>query len=153
MHISACHPLIFFQKWHNRIKSLLKSEFMEEFQGVGKEVLWHRLLKLFILVLLNHFLWCLICNSLWLRIPFNLVKKMHFICLLRLITSKKRLLNTPENLVFFELHTLLYFATIVKEKAKSQLISEWNFDIFKAPKKPTKFLIYFCPSFIVQKSV
>ena len=41
-----------------------------------------------ILVLLNHFLWCLICNSLWLKIPFTLSKEMHFICLLRLIPSK-----------------------------------------------------------------
>ena len=34
-----------------------------------------------------------------------------------------------------------------------QLISEWNFGVFKSPKKPTKFLTDFCPSFIEQKSV
>ena len=36
---------------------------------------------------------------------------------------------------------------------KGQLISEWNFGVFKSPKKPTKFLTDFCPSFIGQKSV
>jgi hypothetical protein len=35
---------------------------------------------------------------------------------------------------------------------KGQLISEWNFGVFKSPKKPTKFLTDFCPSFTGQKS-
>ena len=30
---------------------------------------------------------------------------------------------------------------------KGQLISEWNFGVFKNPKKPTKFLADFCPMF------
>ena len=39
--------------------------------------------------------------------------------------------------------------------AKGQLISEWNFGVFKSPKKSTKFLTDFCPSFILchKKSV
>ena len=36
----------------------------------------------------------------------------------------------------------------VNNKIKGQLISEWNFGVFKSPKKPTKFLTDFCPSFI-----
>ena len=28
---------------------------------------------------------------------------------------------------------------------KGQLISEWNFGVFKSPKKPTKFETNFCP--------
>ena len=40
-----------------------------------------------------------------------------------------------------------------RQYIKGQLISEWNFGIFKSPKKPTKFLTDFCPSFIWQKSV
>ena len=35
---------------------------------------------------------------------------------------------------------------------KGQLISEWNFGVFKSPQKPTKYLPDFCPSFIGQKS-
>ena len=31
------------------------------------------------------------------------------------------------------------------------LISDWIFDVFKSPKKPTKFLTDFCPSFIVER--
>ena len=31
---------------------------------------------------------------------------------------------------------------------KGQLISEWNFSVFKSPKKPTKFLTDFFPGFI-----
>ncbi len=30
-------------------------------------------------------------------------------------------------------------------RTKGQLISEWNFGVFKSPKKPTKFLTDFCP--------
>ena len=41
----------------------------------------------------------------------------------------------------------------IKEHPKSQLISEWNFGVFKSPKNPTKFLTDFFPSFIGQKSV
>ena len=41
----------------------------------------------------------------------------------------------------------------VNVQPKGQLISEWNFGVFKSPKKPTKFLTDFCPSFIGQKSV
>ena len=36
---------------------------------------------------------------------------------------------------------------------KGQLISKWNCGVFKSPKKPTKFLTDFCPSFIGQKCV
>ena len=32
---------------------------------------------------------------------------------------------------------------------KGQFISEWNFGVLKSPKKATKFLTNFCPSFIV----
>ena len=39
------------------------------------------------------------------------------------------------------------------KSTKGQLISEWNFGVFKSPKKPTKFLTDFCPSFMGQKSV
>ena len=35
--------------------------------------------------------------------------------------------------------------------SKGQLISEWNFGVFKSSKKTTKFLTGFCPSFIVKK--
>ena len=38
-------------------------------------------------------------------------------------------------------------------KAKGYLISEWNFGVFKSPKKPTKFITDLSPSFIGQKSV
>ena len=34
----------------------------------------------------------------------------------------------------------------LKGITKGQLISEWNFGVFKSPKKPTKFLTDFCPS-------
>ena len=36
---------------------------------------------------------------------------------------------------------------------KGQLISEWNFGVFKSPKKPNKFLTDFCPMKLGQKSV
>ena len=36
---------------------------------------------------------------------------------------------------------------------KDLLILEWNFGVFKSPKKPTKFLTDFCSNFIGQKSV
>ena len=36
---------------------------------------------------------------------------------------------------------------------KGQLISKWNFGVFKSPKKPTKFLTDFCPLKLGQKSV
>ena len=39
----------------------------------------------------------------------------------------------------------IYIRT-VKLLAKGQIISELNFGVFKSPKKPTKFLIDFCPS-------
>ena len=39
-------------------------------------------------------------------------------------------------------------------RPKGQLVSEWNFRVFKSPRKPTKFLTDFCPNFIEkQKSV
>ena len=41
----------------------------------------------------------------------------------------------------------------VAAASKGQLISEWNFGVFKSPQKLTKFLTDFCPSFIGQKSV
>ena len=41
----------------------------------------------------------------------------------------------------------------MQNSAKGQLISEWNFGVFKSPKKPSKFLTDFCPSFIGQKSL
>ena len=36
---------------------------------------------------------------------------------------------------------------------KGQLISEWNFGVFNSPKMPTKFLTYFCPSFILARNL
>ena len=36
--------------------------------------------------------------------------------------------------------------------SKCQLISEWNFGVFKSPQIPTKFLTDFCPCFIGQIS-
>ena len=36
---------------------------------------------------------------------------------------------------------------------KGQLISEWNFGVFKSPKNATRILTDFCPSFIGQKFV
>ena len=35
---------------------------------------------------------------------------------------------------------------------KGQIISEWNFGVFKSPKKPTKDLTDFCPMNLGQKS-
>ena len=48
---------------------------------------------------------------------------------------------------------ILPLLLLVQTPAKGQLISEWNFGVFKSAKKPTKFLTDFCPSFIGQKSV
>ena len=46
----------------------------------------------------------------------------------------------------FSTHCVIFYT-------KVQLISEWNFGVFKSPKKATKYLTDFCPSFIGKKSV
>ena len=38
-------------------------------------------------------------------------------------------------------------------EAKGQIISEWNFGVFKSPKKSTQFKTDFCPMKVGQKSV
>ena len=43
-------------------------------------------------------------------------------------------------------------STYLNQHFKGQSISKWNFGVIKSPKKPTKFLTDFLPSFIGQKS-
>ena len=74
-------------------------------------------------------------------------------CLRKLKSKLSELQNSDKVKIHFtKLVQFLYFPYVIRT-FKGQLISEWNFCVFKSPKMATKFLTDFCLSFIEKISV